>query len=221
MTEFDEVQQAVRSEGLSVTAAFQPGPEDGAPAEWRSLLLLGAAGPEMWAAFAGSPEHADGLPDPMDRWSKRVINALADRFQSETRFPFDGPPWPPFLKWAQRGGGVWPSRLGMLIDEERGLWTSYRGALGFRQALDLPVKAERPRPCDTCAAPCLTACPVNAFTEQGYDVDACAGHLRSEAGRSCLSEGCLARRACPVGVDWSPKPQQASFHMRAFLASRG
>jgi hypothetical protein len=55
----------------------------------------------------------------------------------------------------------------------------------------------------------------------GYDVEACAGWLRRPEGRECMGAGCLARRACPVGRDFAQPPEQAAFHMRAFLAARG
>ena len=35
----------------------------------------------MWEVFSGSPEASDGRPDPLDRWSRRVIgNLAADRW---------------------------------------------------------------------------------------------------------------------------------------------
>jgi len=79
----------------------------------------------------------------------------------------------------------------------------------------------RPSPCDSCASrPCLSACPVGAFGADGYDVGACAAHLRRPAGLACMDGGCLARRACPVGGEHAHGPAQAAFHMRAFLRAR-
>jgi epoxyqueuosine reductase len=66
----------------------------------------------------------------------------------------------------------------------------------------------------------LTACPVQAFSAAGYDVDACARWLRKPEGADCLGGGCLARRACPVGADYAQAPEQARFHMAAFFAAR-
>jgi ferredoxin len=109
----------------------------------------------------------------------------------------------------------------MLIHRDWGLWHSYRGALAFAERVALPERVESPSPCDSCAAkPCLTACPVGAFTLERYDVEACAGHLRSAAGKDCLELGCRAREACPVGAAYRFERDQAGFHMRAFLASR-
>ena len=74
--------------------------------------------------------------------------------------------------------------------------------------------------CLRCSAkPCLQACPVEAFTPAGYAVDACAAHLHGPSGGDCMQGGCLARRACPVGVPYRYAPEHAAFHMRAFARS--
>jgi hypothetical protein len=61
---------------------------------------------------------------------------------------------------------------------------------------------------------------VAAFTAEGYDVAACAGHIATPAGADCLGEGCRARRACPVGAQHHYPAAQARLHMSAFLAAR-
>jgi hypothetical protein len=61
---------------------------------------------------------------------------------------------------------------------------------------------------------------VGAFTTAGYDVAACAAHVAAAAGADCLDLGCRARRACPVAPSGHYRPEQARFHMEAFLAAR-
>ena len=196
----------------------------GLPAHSRGLALFGYGGPALWAAFSSSPEAADSAPDPLDRWSRRVGDALAGALGAQAFYPFDAPP-PPFLRWARRVEAVWPSPLGMLVSAERGLWSSYRVALAVTGDLT-PDWPEAPppshRPCDSCAGqPCLTGCPVDAFSAEGYDIEACAAHLRRPEGARCREGGCLARRACPVGHGLAHGPAQAAFHMAAFLKARG
>ena len=70
----------------------------------------------------------------------------------------------------------------------------------------------------------MTSCPVGAFDDGRYDVPACTAHVASEAGRACLTGGCLARHACPIGRASRYHPAQAEHHMCAFLranAARG
>ena len=183
-----------------------------------SLVLLGNVGASIWPAFQASPEADDGRPDPLNRWSQRLIDALAVRFGALALYPFGGPPHWPFQRWAQRAEPVGPSPIGMLIHPDHGLWHAYRGALAFAEAIDLPARDTRPSPCEGCIdKPCLTTCPVGAFTTAGYDVPACSAHIAAAAGRDCLEAGCLARRACPAGREGLYDAAQAGFHMAAFL----
>jgi Fe-S-cluster-containing hydrogenase component 2 len=102
-----------------------------------------------------------------------------------------------------------------------GLWHAYRGALAFADHIDLPPPDLRPSPCDSCAdKPCLSACPVGAFSTAGYDVATCVTHIPAPAGAECMNNGCLARRACPIGPQYRHTQEQAQFHQRAFLASQ-
>jgi hypothetical protein len=194
---------------------------DGELADLRTLVLAGMAGRDGWDAFARSPEAADGADHPLDRWSRRLIETLARDLGARALFPFGGPPYWPFQQWARRAEPVHPSPIGLLIHPRYGLWHSYRGALGFREALDIPEPAAAPSPCDSCSGRwCLKACPVGAFSDTGYDVAACVGHLESAPGADCMGFGCQARRACPVGAEHAYGAEQANFLMRAFLRAR-
>lgn len=217
----EQIAQRSEAAGIALRGAFHPTAEDGVPSHPGTLVLLGFVGRAQWPGFAASPEASDGRANPLDRWSRRVIGDLASALGATALFPFEGPPWLPFQRWAMKAEPVHRSALGMLIHPDWGLWHSYRGALAVAERLALPARVERPSPCDRCAAkPCLTACPVGAFTPERYDVDACAGHLRSPRGTDCLELGCRAREACPVGADHRYGREQSGFHMRAFLASR-
>ena len=209
----EAVAALARPAGLAVLGAFHPGPEDATPAGCRTLLLLGPDEPGFWGLFQASPEGGDGAADPLDRWSERVIGELAAATGGRALFPFGGPPWQPFIAWARRSGAAWVSPVGLLVHAERGLLVSYRGALALGARLALP--APPARPCDTCARPCLDACPVGALSGAGYDLGACHGWLDTEAGGDCMARGCAVRRACPVGQGLRRWPQSA-FHMTAF-----
>ncbi|MRU15154.1 ferredoxin [Roseovarius sp. A21] len=179
-----------------------------------TLVLLGPRPPGFWPHFTTSAEYTDDQPDPLDRWSKRVITKLAQDLGAEAFFPFDGPPWQPFVQWAIDSGRAHVSPVGLLIHDEAGLMISYRGALGFTQNIALPEPP--PSPCDACTdRPCLSACPVDALTPHGYDVAACKTDL-DRAGNDCLARGCAVRRACPVSQSHGRTEGQSAFHMRAF-----
>lgn len=211
-----EIRNAAEEEGLALTGWFHPKPEDTAPEKAKTMLLFGYDGPALWAGFSASAEAADGQPHSLDRWSERVITALADRFGGAALFPFGGPPYQPFIRWTYAGEPVHQSKLGMSIHPKRGLWSGWRGAIALPQRLDLPDHDQSDPPCDPCPAPCRAACPVGAFSETGYDTVACRAHLGSPEGASCRAAGCLARRACPVGRDYAQSAEQAAFHLEAF-----
>lgn len=223
----DEVAAALAPHGLILRGGFHPQAEDGVPAlpDGRpagTLLLVGNAGPAFWPVFAASPEARDGAPDPMNRWTCRLLEPLAAALGGAAHYPFGGPPYRPFVAWAKRAEAVAESPLGILIHPRYGLWHAYRGALALPEALKLPARDASDRACDRCLErPCLTACPVSAFTGAGYAVDRCAAHVVSAEGQDCLDRGCRARRACPVGPDFRYEADHARFHMAAFIAARG
>lgn len=196
---------------LAVTAPDR----DFCPPDARALVLIGPAGGSLWwDRIKAAPEWQDGAPDPMDRWSKRVLGGLAERFGGAALFPSDGPPWPPFFRWAQDSGRIWQSPVGMLVHADQGLWVSFRGALALPFAVSLP---RAPNPCETCPGqPCRTACPVSALSPRAYDTARCHAHLDRPEGRDCLTDGCRARRACPAGIGHARLAEQSAYHMSRF-----
>ena len=202
---YAEARAAVAPFGLQILGGFH--------AAGKTTLLLGPAD-DFWPIFSTSPEARDNQPDPIDRWSTRVITALSQNLHAKPSLPFGGPPYAPFLNWALYSGRCWSSPVGMLVHDTMGLMISFRGALTFDHQLDLP-KPPLQSPCESCSfRPCNTACPVNALGPDGYVTSACHSHLDSPAGQSCLAAGCAARRACPI----SPKrpDTQSAHHMRYF-----
>jgi hypothetical protein len=137
-------------------------------------------------------------------------------------FPFDGPPYPPVLDWAKQAGRAYPSPISMFIHGKYGLWHAYRFALLLREAISgISPSAPEIHPCLSCAEqPCLSACPVDAFADDRYRVDACVAYLAASEHSDCRQRGCRARRACPVGVEFQYQAGHARFHMNAFLASQ-
>lgn len=202
----DEVIQSARAAQLDVFGHVKDG--DG------TVLLLGPHEPGFWAVFSSSPEYSDGKTDPLDRWSKRVIGGLAYTWGGTAVFPSDGPPYPPFFRWAQDSGRAWQSPVTLLVNDRAGLWVSYRGAV--RVPRSFPATLVQARPCDHCAKPCETACPVGALTSHGYDLGRCHAYLDRPEGQSCQTQGCRARVVCPLSQNYGRLHEQSEFHMKAF-----
>lgn len=182
----------------------------------RAALLLGNVGGSLWSTFSRSGFIEDGVPDPMNRWTQSTVGVVSNELQCDVRFPFGEPVWP-FQRYAMEATGMRASPLGILIHPQYGLWVALRAALVFDEALDIPSPTNAKHPCDSCVEkPCLSTCPVGAFDDGDYDARACRSHLAGGDGGTCLNGGCLARRACPVGVDHAYGPDQQRFHMAAF-----
>lgn len=217
----DHLQAEVQARGLALRGAFHPEAGDGVPPlpdgrPAATLALIGSVGGSLWEPFRSSPESA--LTDsPLDTWTRRIAGELADVLGAAALFPFGGPPYFPFQRWAQRAGSVHTSPLGLLIHSDYGLWHAYRAALILPERITLPEAPVRRSPCETCTdKPCLSLCPVGAFSSAGYDVPRCVAHISRAENKTCLERACLARRACPVGRAYAYGPEQARFHMRAF-----
>lgn len=222
---FDNIADCASQYGLAVRGGFAVADEDNVPDigadAARSLVLFGNVGSSLWACFSDSEEYLDGNPDPLNRWSERVGNTLADLFSGLALFPFGEPPYQPFLQWAKKSESLRSSRLGMLIHSEYGLWHAYRFAIAFPTMIEGMVKIAVDE--DICAKcpdqPCLSTCPVDAFTGEQYDVGRCYDYLKGHSQNSCLEQGCAARLACPEGLRFRYRPDHARFHMEAFYSN--
>ena len=182
-----------------------------------ALALVGNIGSSYWPQFSNSSEYLDGDPEPLDRWSKRIAADIAASLSMDTLFPFEGPPYYPFQQWAKRAEDLVQSPIGVMMHPEFGLWHSYRFAL-LGTGFEAPTVADTESPCLSCTdRPCLHTCPVEAFDDNGYDVDRCAAYLRDNPAAECNQRGCLARYACPVAPDLRYLDAQGQFHLRAFV----
>ncbi|MEQ9491442.1 MAG: ferredoxin [Alphaproteobacteria bacterium] len=213
-----QLAKGLQQHGLILRGAFHTQPGDTVTETVGTIALVGNAGPDLWTHFRA--ERRDEK-NPLDRWTKRIVNRIAEELGASAAYPSDGPPYHPFQQWAMRSEPVYPSPIGLLMHPRYGLWHAYRAAVLFSEKVELPVFEEQSNPCDTCMdKPCLSTCPVGAFSAEGYDVPSCAAHLSKPEGADCMELGCRARRACPVGRDYHYPPGQADFHMQAFLNPR-
>ncbi len=222
---YSQLCAAATAVGLACRGGFHPQDADGVPVSGEcsahTVVLFGFTGREQWSVFAASPEHGDGAPHPLDRWSQRIVEELARRFGARALYPFGGPPWWPFQRWAQRAERLHPSPLGVLMHARYGLWHAYRGALLFPVAIDVPALQTWSSPCESCREqPCIGACPAGALSGGRFAFKTCLAHVVSELGSDCRTHGCLARHACPVAPAHRYDTAQATFHLEAFIAAR-
>src|SRR4051794_38564828 len=117
MTQLERIGERLAPHGLALRGGFHPRPGDGAPAlpggeGCGTILLLGNLGGSLWPIFAESAEFGDGAPHALDRWTRRILESLAPGLGATALFPFGGPPWLPFQRWAMQADCVSASPLG-------------------------------------------------------------------------------------------------------------
>ena len=91
------IAEALAKCGLIVRGGFHPQADDLVPAlsagaAVGTLVVVGNAGPSMWRAFADSPERSLTV-DPLNSWTRRVVDVVASDLQAEVVYPFSGPPY--------------------------------------------------------------------------------------------------------------------------------
>lgn len=212
---YASLEAEARARHLTILGGFHPVASDNAPDGCKTLLMLGPDEPAFWPAFSKSPEWQDGAPDPMDRWSTRVIDEWAAALGAIPLYPFGGAPFLPFFSWALRTGRIHASPVNFLVHDRAGLFVSFRGALALNTHIDLPTPG--PAPCETCAEqPCRTACLSGSLTPEGYDVPMCRSFLDTPEGTVNMTTGCAVRRSCPVSQNFGRLHAQSAYHMTQF-----
>lgn len=223
MSDSKQIAASLQSWGLILRGGFNFAPDETAPsgpsaAPAKSILLVGQAGDAPWPHFLRWRQtQPQNLANPLDTWSREVIGDVARQFGARAVSPSDRP-YLPFQQWAMRAEGLKPSPLGIIMHPEYGLWHAYRGALLFDVELPIQAPDKVIHLCDACdGKPCLKACPVDAYSEAGFDYQACLDHVRGPSGNPCRTGGCLDRNACPYGTAYRYRIDAQAFHMAAFM----
>lgn len=216
-----QIADALAAHGLLLRGGFNFDAGESAPVGLdnrpaRAVLLVGQAGAAPWPHFMRWRRGRPEVENPLDTWSRKVIGGIGGQFGGRAVSPNDRP-FLPFQQWAMRAEGLKPSPLGILMHPEYGLWHAYRGALLFDHEIAIRPPETVIHLCDACVGkPCMKACPVDAYSPQGFDYPACLAHVRGPAGDPCRARGCLDRNACPYGAAYRYPAEVQAFHMAAF-----
>ncbi len=180
-----------------------------------SVVALAAAGPQFWRGVDHNAAH------PVDEHAKRCTQAALPT--AHLWYPGDCPLILQRLMQHVGWSGL-PGPFGMGLHPQYGSWIAVRAVAWMPEATAAATTASplSPQPvnspCTHCPAPCLDACPAQALSaDTAPDLHACAQHRCTEA--SSCAEQCLARNACPVGVEYRYDAAQTAHHYRYALPS--
>jgi hypothetical protein len=194
----------------------------------RSIVVIGNGGGAFWQAYQ---RHADANPGwehrdhPLDDFTRDVVERhIADPLQSRdirctVVYPFVGEAGNlHFMELGRMAGIGGPSRIGVLIHPTNGTWIAMRAAFLLDQALDEPGEGLGFDPCPRCIPrTCMSACPVGAVSDRGWDVIQCVRH-RVEAQPDCAA-GCHSRMNCVIGPEHRYPEDELRHHQERALRS--
>ena len=161
--------------------------------KYEVAMLIGPNEPFFWDIFKNSREFKTLRKNPLNNWSKRIIDEISKKFSGKAFYPFQINPVIPFYDWALMSDKFWESPVKLLVHEDRGLMVSFRGAIAFKNKNIIKKIIKTTSPCVSCNAPCKSTCPVSAFRNNKYDVETCINFIRGTKENICINE-CLVRR---------------------------
>jgi ferredoxin len=181
----------------------------------KSIAVFASGGTALWESFVAdireNVDHFRSEKHPLDAFVDRGLNAASQSLGGHPHRWFTASAQAEvhldFRTLAIRAGIGSPSRLGLVIHPVYGPWLGLRAACFLPDVLDpTPMFADL---CDGCAAPCVSACPGEAFIDGAWDVGICASFHREA---SVCARRCDARVACPVGEDQRYSALQRHYH---------
>ncbi|MCZ6843165.1 MAG: hypothetical protein O7G32_10075 [SAR324 cluster bacterium] len=206
--------------GATHTRVFPGGSPGAYHPSYECAVLLGTAGRRFWERFMALQGSArDKEPNPMDRYTERVVEELLEGLRGAdatavAAYPFEHPRRiMPFLALLEGNSQLQFTPFGVGVDTEFGPWFAWRAVL--LTVLPLPLSTlTGTSPCAACPAPCVSACPAGVVAKERFDWQGCVSYRVHE--QPCRST-CLARMACPVGTEYRYGGEQMAYHYNASL----
>lgn len=166
---------------------------------YRQLILIGHGGKQLWSAVQASRIESE---NPIDNFSIRTVEAWLATQSPAARHEiiYPGDSLADLQALGRLAGWHHDSPLKIGIHAKWGLWYAYRVVV----LADTDFEVSRPEtgqsPCDGCRAhACIAACPAGALGNGTLRLDKCVAYRKQPA--SLCKTTCLARFACPVGVE--------------------
>jgi hypothetical protein len=180
---------------------------------FQQLILVGNQGRAFWTTLQRRGMHG---AHPVDQFVTECVAAwMNGPLQAHAwRQVFPGEQPVGLQRLGALAGWHHPSPFWVGVDAVWGSWFAYRAVVLANTQLPLTPQRTTPPPCDTCASkPCIKACPAGALASEqtgAWRLQACLDFRKQPA--SPCQDRCLARNACPVGMDHRYADEQITYH---------
>lgn len=167
---------------------------------YRQLILVGHLGRTLWTALQASGIRSQ---DPIDDFTVRTVrqwfSAQFPEHHGEIIYPGEVPVGLQALGKLAGWHHASPFMVG--IDHKWGSWFAYRAVLLADTCLEPTPPRRGDAPCAACVdKPCIDACPGGALSDGRFALAKCTAYRR-QVGSFCATT-CLARLACPLGMEY-------------------
>ena len=98
--DYEIINRVIEATGMICRGGFHPVESDAVPVRGQTAIMVGNRGPEFWRAF--SQIDAPAVSNPLEKWTESVLSDAALELDCAVLLPFVGPPYHPFLAWAQQ-----------------------------------------------------------------------------------------------------------------------
>ncbi|MBM76532.1 MAG: hypothetical protein CMK59_14085 [Proteobacteria bacterium] len=215
---FKTIRKKLSEDGLNICAIVSGEQYDHILPGCRSVAVFANGGTVLWDHFIrdlkSNPEHLKAYVHPFDQFVQRLVLDSDPSPPDSRKWVMCAAEADVFLDFRVLGleaGLAENSLMGMLIHPKYGLWMGLRAALLTTE--DLSEFSETTQKNDICAScedkPCILACPAQAVSIQGWDVELCARQHRVDV--TCHGI-CHSRRRCPVGEEHRHGTLQHHYH---------
>lgn len=183
---------------------------------YRQLILLAHGGRRLWECVQAHDLHSahpidDYCVFTVDRIFRPILPAGGYRLVYPGEAPIG------LQSLGKLAGWHHPTPFMVGIDQEFGSWSAYRAVLLADSDFCPSQAVDRKSPCTTCQSPpCIATCPAGALAGGEFSLTKCSAY-RLQPESPC-AHGCLARQACPVGVEHRYEPAQIAHSYARSLA---
>lgn len=214
---YDSFTSAWRQIGLNLVGVAPGESWQNVLPDCQSVVVYGSGGRQLWESFLAdlgkNHEHLINEPHPLDAFIQRALHQIDPHpppSRCWVRCAANEQTFADFRLLGHQAGFGRQSKLGLLMNSEFGPWFGLRLACFTLDDLEPTGPLTGESPCETCDAPCITACPADAISAtDGWDLKTCATfHDISEQCRHT----CHSREACPEGKQHMYSKFQRHYH---------